>query len=544
MRVLNARQRVAAVSFSCVLWLGIHPTCDAWAQDGSDTSESSPASDSNPEATVARLDIWEYYVSGNTVLEPETIAQACAPYLGPARSPEDVDQARAALETLYRERGYRTVGVSIPQQTVKDGVVRLQVVENRVGHLNVTGSKYHSIERIKRQVPSLAEGTVPNFSDVERDMVAVNQQADRRVTPALKAGKAPGTVDVDLVIDDDLPLHGSLELNNRASQDTSDLRAVASLQYDNLWQRGHSLSLSHQTAPEQRDDAKVFYGSYLARFAESSFSLMLSGLRTDSDVSTVGGTDVVGNGTVAGLRGIWAFPASERFYSSLSFGVEYKKFKNRVSLEDNSFTTPVEYYPFSFGYTGLLRSGAATTQFDVGTRFAFSGWGSDDEVFGLNRAFARGQQFSLRAGVDHTQPLFAGLEGRLRFAGQISDQPLISNEQFSAGGFDSVRGYLESEALGDSGWDASLELRSPPLFANAGFIDLTAYTFVDAARLRLRQSLPDQEHAFSLGSTGLGINLGLWRQFHGSLIWATVLRDGPGSDSGDSRWLFRTWANF
>lgn len=525
MRELNARQRAAAVSFTCVLWLGLQPTCDVRAQE-------------------AQLDIWEYYVSGNSVLEPEIIAQACAPYLGPARTPDDVDQARAALEAVYRERGYRTVGVSIPPQTVKDGVVRLQVIENRVGHLNVTGSKYHSIERIRQHVPSLAEGTVPNFSEVERDIVAVNQQADRRITPALKAGSAPGTVDVDLVVDDDLPLHGSLELNNRASQDTTDLRAVASLQYDNLWQRGHSLSLSSQTAPEETDDAKVFYGSYLARFANSPFSLMLSGLRTDSDVSTVGGTDVVGNGTVVGVRGIWAFPASERFFSSLSFGVEYKKFKNRISLDEDSFTTPVEYYPFSFGFTGLLRSGAAITQFDLGTRFAFSGWGSDEEVFGANRAFARGQQFSLRASVDHTQPLFAGFEGRLRFSGQISDQPLISNEQFSAGGFDSVRGYLEAEALGDSGWDASLELHTPALFADTGFIELSAYTFVDAARLRLRESLPDQEYAFSLGSTGVGIDLGLWQQFHGALVWATVLRDGSSSESGDSRWLFRTWANF
>ncbi|MFC4313798.1 ShlB/FhaC/HecB family hemolysin secretion/activation protein [Steroidobacter flavus] len=525
MRALSARPR-AATLFICILWSGLHASGNAWAQ-------------------AAQLDIWEYYVSGNTVLEPEAIAQACAPFLGAGRTADDVDRARAALEAAYRERGYKTVGVSIPQQTVKDGVVRLQVVESRVGQLNVVGSKYHSLERIKDQVPSLAEGEVPNFSAVERDIVAVNQQADRRVTPALKAGATPGTVDVDLVVDDDLPLHGSLELNNRQSQDTSELRAVASLQYDNLWQRGHSLSLSSQVAPEQMDDAKVFYGSYLARFSESSFSLMLNALRTDSDVSTVGGTDVIGNGTVIGLRGIWAFPASERFYSSVSFGVEYKRFKNRVSLDDDSFTTPVEYYPFSFGYTGVLRSGAATTQFDLGTRFAFSGWGSDNEVFGLNRAFARGQQFSMRASVDHRQPLFAGIEGRLALGGQITDQPLISNEQFSAGGFDSVRGYLEAEALGDSGWNATLELRSPSLIGPNDFIDdLRVYTFVDAAHLRLRDALPEQEDAYSLGSSGLGVDLRLWRQFNGSFIWARALRDGPASESGDSRWLFRTWASF
>src|SRR5262245_13341806 len=132
MPVFTARPH-AALLLSCILCGGLHSTRDAHAQDAQDGGTAAAAGAS----ASPRLDIWEYYVSGNSVLEPEVIAQACAPYLGPARTPEDVDAARAALETLYRERGYRTVGVSIPQQTVKGGVVRLEVVENRVGQLAV-----------------------------------------------------------------------------------------------------------------------------------------------------------------------------------------------------------------------------------------------------------------------------------------------------------------------------------------------------------------------------------------------------------------------
>jgi hemolysin activation/secretion protein len=508
----------------------------ALAQNQRTAAESTSAAPAS-----ARLDIFEYYVSGNTVLDPEVIAQACAPYLGEARTPDDVDRARAALEDAYRQRGYKTVGVSIPQQTVKGGVVRLEVVESRVGHLNVVGSKFHSIERIRTQVPSLAEGSVPNFSEVEQDIVAVNQQADRRVTPALKAGVAPGTVDVDLVVDDDLPLHGTVELNNRESQDTTALRAVVSTHYDNLWQRGHSLSLSTQLTPENVNDAQVFYGSYLARFAESPYSLLLTALRSDSDVSTVGGTDVIGNGTVIGLRGIRALPATEHFYSSLSFGIDYKRFKNKVSLADNSFTTPIEYYPLTVGYSGMLRANTATTQFNIDAHFAFPGLGSDSAEFGLNRAYARGQQLSVRAGVEHIRNLFAGIEGRWSLSGQISDQALISNEQFSAGGFDSVRGYLEAEALGDSGLTSTLELRSPPLFENT--LGLRVYSFVDGARLRLRNPLPEQAPAYTLASTGVGLDLRPWRLFNGTLIWAVPFNDGPASESGQSRLLFRVWTD-
>jgi hemolysin activation/secretion protein len=59
---------------------------------------------------------------------------------------------------------------------------------------------------------------VPNFNQVEREIVALNQWLDRRVTPTLRGGVEPGTVDVDLKVKDILPLHGSVELNNRYSQ--------------------------------------------------------------------------------------------------------------------------------------------------------------------------------------------------------------------------------------------------------------------------------------------------------------------------------------
>lgn len=531
MREFMCRVRPRAVAvFLCIIVLTAHSSLDACAEESS--------------APPRRFDILEYDVSGNTVLEPEIIGQACAPYLGPARAPEDVDQARAALEKVYRQRGYKTVSVSIPQQTVREGVVRLEVVEGKVAHLNVVGSKFHSIDRIKAQVPSLAEGSVPNFVEVEHDLAATNQDADRRVTPALKAGAAPGTVDVDLVVDDDLPLHGSVELNNRESQDTRPLRALVSLQYDNLWQRGHSLSVSAQVAPQNRSDAQVFYGSYLARLT-SRFSLLFSALRSDSNVSTVGGTNVVGNGEVFGLRAVWALPVSEHFFSSVSFGLDYKRFRDDIALEGNRITTPIRYYPLALDYTGVVHSGAATTQFSLGARLAFSGLGSDSNEFGLNRAFARPQQLSFRASFTHSRELYAGIEGRVRIHGQITDQPLISNEQFSAGGLDSVRGYLEAEVLGDSGWDASLELRSPSMLTSLHFIDeLRFYGFIDDARLFLRQPLPDQRGISSIASTGTGLDLRLWHKFDGALVWALPFHEGPTTKSGHSRWLFRVSASF
>ncbi|MBL6749570.1 MAG: ShlB/FhaC/HecB family hemolysin secretion/activation protein [Nevskia sp.] len=500
---------------------------------------------------ASRIDLWEIDVDGNTVLDAAAIDAIVAPFLGESRTFKDVDDARAALEEAYRDHGYKTVTVAIPRQTVHDGVVVLQVTEERVGHLTVVGSKYHSIDQIKLEAPSLAEGSVPDFNRVQKDIVALNGQPDRRVTPALKAGATPGTVDIDLVVEDHLPLHASAEINNRRSQDTSELRTLGTLSYDNLWQSGHSLSVSYQTAPQNQSDARVLFGSYLARFGGSRFSLLFNALKSDSNVATVGGTNVLGNGQMYGVRGVLQLPGGEGYYPSVTFGMDYKHFKTLTSLGGSSFNTPVEYFPFTLGYSGLFRADGAVTQADLSMVLASPRLGSSTEVIQLNRANARGQMFYLRGDVSHTEDFAHGVQGFVRFAGQITDQPLISNEQFSAGGMDTVRGYLEAETLGDYGFNASAEVRGPSWGENlklgswgSPVQDFRLFAFVDGSQLLLRDPLPDQQSRFNLMSVGTGVNLRLFSYVNGVLDWADPLLAGSATRAWSSRIVFRVWTNY
>src|SRR5690606_8847947 len=84
-----------------------------------------------------------------------------------------------------------------------------------------------------------------------------------RVTPVLKPGRTPGTVEVDLRVRDELPLWGALEINNHNSLDTSATRLALDLGFDNLWQRQHSLSLQFQNTPEQTQESRVWAGTYI-----------------------------------------------------------------------------------------------------------------------------------------------------------------------------------------------------------------------------------------------------------------------------------------
>ena len=494
--------------------------------------------------------IKEYWVEGARQLPPLKIEEAVYPFLGPGRTQDDVEHARAALEKLYNEEGFQTVGVVIPQQQVTGGIVHLQVVERPVGRLRVKGAKYSSPEEIKAMAPSLAEGKVINFNDVPPDMIGLNQLSDRQVTPSLRAGARPDTVDVDLEVKEKLPLHASVEVNNRRGPNTSSLRMTASVSAGNLWQAGHGVGLTYQTSPQNTSEVKVFSGYYLARFRDvPSLTLMLLGTKQDSNVSTLGDVAVAGRGQTAGLRAMFNLPAGKDFSHSASVGLDYKHYNDTVSLGSaagGDSETPITYYPLEATYSAAWIGKRATTEWNSSVNFNLRGVGSKAEQFGNSRFHADANYVVVHTDLSQTRELPAGFQAVGKLQGQISDQPLISHEQASGGGQGTVRGYLEAEVVGDSAAFGSLELRSPSLLrwitSKPG--EWRFYTFYEGGLLRTREALPGQKDHFYLASYGVGMRLRLLDRFDGS-INASIPQYGQAeTKAGDSRVTFRAGLDF
>ncbi len=495
-----------------------------------------------------KLDIYEYLVKGNTVLTEEDIEGAIYPYLGQDKSPDDVDNARSALEKLYQDKGYKTVQVLIPKQTVKNGVVNLQVMERRVGQLSVKGAKYTSVDRIKEQAPSFAEGNVPNFNEVNKDLITLNKSPDRRVSPALSSGSAPDTIDVALAVDEDLPIHGSLELNNRQSVGTTELRTSANVSYNNLWQRGHTISLSYQIAPQNIDDSQVIYGSYLAPIEDTRYSVLFNAIHTDSNVSTLGGIETLGKGDIFGIRGIASLRSTDTFNDSVAFGIDRKDFKQNIDLKGNVDRAPITYYPFSVTYTAAWRKPKSFTQGDLGLVFASRQLGDDLEKHDYSRPFSNGQQLALRFGLSNTYDFKNGIQLISNIKGQIADKPLLSYEQFSIGGVDTVRGYYESEVVGDYGVAGGFDLRSPTIFKKLikdSFVDdLNIYGFLNAGSVHTKKAAKDTKSSSTISSTGLGLSFRVFKYVDGNVEWALPLQDGLNTRENDDRVLFQIKSSF
>ena len=514
------------------------------------SSPSGIAAASADSPTQRYLFIRKFKVEGGDHLLPSLdLQQAIYPYLGPYRTPSDVEQARASLEKAYRDKGYQTVSVRIPPQQVSNGIVYLEVVKGEIGRLRIEGSRYYSIDEIRREAPSLAEGTVPNFNQVTKDLVVLNQLPDRRISPVLQAGEVPGTVDVDLNVKDTPPLHGSLEINNRYSADTTPLRIDGALDYDNLWQLGHVLGASFQLSPENLNEVKVFSGYYLARLPGVDWlSLMLQGTDQDSNVNTLGGIAVAGKGSTVGLRAIIALPVRPDFYHSISLGIDYKHFDQDILIAGVDSTTPLTYYPLSAAYSATWVGKGYQTSFDPSLTLEVRGLnGSSSEAeFDNNRHGAEGSFLYFRGDLSHTRDLPEGFQAFGKIQGQVSDQPLVNSEQFSGGGLGTVRGYLESEELGDNALFGSVELRTPSLGELLGKTvdDWRLYVFGDGGILGLSDVLPEQKSTFDLASVGAGMRLRAWQHLNGSVDLGIPLAKGPNTVAYSPLLTFRVWGDF
>jgi hemolysin activation/secretion protein len=498
-----------------------------------------------------RFDVLEYRINGNTVLSALAIEEAVYPWMGESKTISDVEKARERLEKNYHDSGYLTVLVDIPEQDVKQGIVRLNVTEGKIDHLRVRGSRYYSLGYIKAQAQSLAEGAVPYFPQVQKEVASLNRTEDRRVTPVMKAGKTFGTVDVDLKVEDNLPLHGSVEMNDQYSKNTERWRLSGMLRYDNLWQRDHSLTLQFQTAPQNTSQVKMLSASYLYRFDNSDRMLAMYAVKSDSNVATFGGINVLGNGTIMGARMVLPLTSLKQFSHSISVGADYKDFQQNILFGADTAKTPIRYLPLSAQYSATSQNETGYTQYALGLNFGLRGLVGKESEFNAKRAGSGSNFMVLKPEVQRTQTLPRDFQLWGKLDGQIANGMLISNEQYVAGGANSVRGYLEAEAAGDNALHASFELRSPALRRGEWLQELRLVGFYDIARLRVINPTATDREQHTIAGTGLGMRLKAQKNWNASLSVARALHDASmtlgdnsGTLSGKVAGHMRLWYEF
>jgi hemolysin activation/secretion protein len=521
-----------------------------------DPGEAEPRSVEPPAELM--FDVASYRVEGNTLLDSAKLDATLAPFTGKEMRVADVDRARVALETLYRDSGYPAVLVALPEQTLENGVVRLQVMESKLAEVTVSGNRYISTQRLRDKLPSISPGAILHEPTVLAELDAVNATPDRQVAPVLTVGSEPATVNVELKVKDRLPLHGNVEWNNRGTPSTPDQRLSASVRYSDMFAREHTLALQTTQTPQDWGAVAIYSASYLALLGDGrsvSGYVATSNSGSVLDASAIpdiaGDVGISGNATLLGIR--YAF--EPRASQQLSVGLDYKHLgKSEARYPDGEIVlsvNPIAYAPVSLAYSGTARDADGVTRWSLsikehitdivpgGGKKEFGGDPDNSLATPGNRPGATGTFFVLQAGAGHVRQLDDNFSLSASVIGQLASEPLIPAEQLFAGGVESVRGYIENEAQGDHGVRGSVELTSPRL----AFARQTRWLrgamqgafFVDGAGLWRKDPRPGEIDGYTLVGAGVGLRVALGNGLTAKLDQGWALADGAITRRGDTR---------
>jgi hemolysin activation/secretion protein len=197
-----------------------------------------------------RFSVIAYEIRGDTLLSENTLMSIFAKRTGTNVALSDIKQAASDLQMEYRNRGYPTVNVTIPPQTITNGMVKIRVFQGRLSEILVTQNRYFSSNNVMRALPGLHTNTILVGPVFQAELDRANRNQDRQISGQLEPGLEENTTALNLQVKDRFPLHAKVDFNNQNSPGTPDLRVNTSASYQNLWQLEHSIGVQYSFSPE------------------------------------------------------------------------------------------------------------------------------------------------------------------------------------------------------------------------------------------------------------------------------------------------------
>lgn len=491
---------------------------------------------------IGRFEIDRFEVAGNTLLAKAQIDRVLAPYTGKSRSFGDVQQALEALEAAYHGIGYHVVQVALPEQELNQGVVRLQVVETRLGKIRIEGSLHHDEANIRRSVPGLREGLPPDLGRISSSLKLANENPTKKTTLQLQSGERDNEIDALLKVSDEKPWRVAAMVDNSGNRTTGQTQLTTQLQYANVANADHVLSLQYTTTVQKPSQVSVYGVGYHIPFYSLGDSMDLFASYSDVDSGSVlagiVNLQVSGRGTILGARYNQNLRRAGDYESRLSYGLDHREYRNNVLVQGTQLGNDVTVHPLSVTYGGTWTLSQSEFNFNVtGMRNLPGGERGAQADFDRVRAGARAAYTILRYNANYVRALPGDWQLRLGFTGQQTGDALVPGEQFGAGGATTVRGFNERDLSNDRGQLINAELYTANLCAGITAIaaQCRALAFYDAAQVRRNEALPGEQDNASIASVGLGMRMAVGKSMTMQLDYGRVVNAGVTQARGDSR---------
>jgi hemolysin activation/secretion protein len=463
---------------------------------------SQPPTIPPPEAEDAGIviPVTEIEVTGSTVFTPEELQAITQPLEGRSVTLQELKEAAQSITRKYLERGYLTSRAIVPEQEIKDGIVKIRVIEGSIADIQIDGNTRISDNYIRKRLESGTDTPV-RVDNIEGQLQLLQasplfDNIEANLQPAAGEGQSSLIVEVD----EANPFLIGADINNYQTPDTGATTAGITLGYLNLTGNGDSITAYFNHALDAA--SWTLDASYSLPVNAKDGTLQLrTNIERNEIVGDFAVLDLDGNSELYEVSFRQPLIRSLREEFALSFGFTFQESRNIAQGIILPGTQRTSVIKFGQDYTNRDPQGvwALRSQFNLGVGI-FNATTSDneDEADGVFFSWLGQIQRLQRFSKDNLLIVQADL--------QFTPDNLLPSQEFVIGGVYSVRGYRQNARFGDNGFRFSLEDRitlarnkdDNPLFQVAPFAELGVVW---------NNSAPDPDQNF-LAGIGLGL---LWQ---------------------------------
>jgi hemolysin activation/secretion protein len=420
-------------------------------------------------------------------LKPGELEALAAPLIGTEVSFADLGRLLDRINARFAAAGAVTARAILPPQQIEGGVVRIDIVEGRVGRQSVVSPGYTPAAYVEPRV-GLPPGEVVDLAQLRRRISGFNRTNDAQLRAELQAGASTGLTDINVTVVDPARTGLQVFVDNNAYASTGRLQAGLSLRRNQVLAPGDRATL-YAAASEGSLTGVGAYSAPVGRLLRASFSY------AHSDIEVVDGPfaelDVKGRSDTAVASLARPVLIGETYGVSAQGAYTVIRSVNEVAGET---VGDVALGKLTLGLNGFAEGRAGLLRFDYNLSYA----GVDHRVGTGADHFAQ-----TAATLEYTSaPIAAELVVRAALSAQYADhRDLPGSQVFQLGGVASVRGYEPGALSGHAGYVGSVELHRGFTLGDRRTLD--AYVFSDAGQVFFEA---DER---LIGSVGLGLNVAL-----------------------------------
>ncbi|MFQ3175046.1 MAG: hemolysin activation/secretion protein [Psychromonas sp.] len=395
--------------------------------------------------------IWlkDFKLDPSEILTTKEINKALDSYKQQNVSLQDLFDAVNKLNSLYDAKGEKTARAILPPQDIKEGIIKIRLIEARLGEVQVSGTVVLDSEFVRSRIHQ-KPGELVSVPKLESDLIRYNALYESQLSAGVAAGAKVGTTDITIAVRESKRYELTTFVDNAGRESVGKERIGTIYKAKNLM--GYNDSLQFVATGTK---GSTSYGlSYSIPVSQDDLRLDVA--YNQGEIELVNGAfvplDITGSSQdlTAGLTQPFWVGTNRQWagYGRIST-------KNSVSEFSGFVQEDLNVNVFSLGVSGDAHYNDYAWSIDNSLNVGSS---DSDDKSSFTYYKASGTLID-RVSESITLLVRAGLQYSF-------NDVLPSGEQFQVGGLYTVRGFSEGLLSGRHGYFVSVEGRTP-LYSSA-----------------------------------------------------------------------------